>query len=97
MGGTRPILAAAVTPRSAAENVSYRHGEVYQLVYSLSATEEGDHGMNRAPLTLEAVKEQFCTEDKWAALEKIRERLDGVLDINRVAELTFEIGKDMDE
>lgn len=41
MGRAFPVLAAAVKARPAAENVSYRHGEVYQLVYSLSATEEG--------------------------------------------------------
>lgn len=49
--------------------------------------------MSKVALTLEAVKEQFCTGDKMEALKKIRERLDDVWDIEQAAELTAKIGE----
>lgn len=52
--------------------------------------------MEKKALTLEAVKEQFCTEDKRATLEKIRDRLDDVWDIDKAGELLCTIGKDME-
>lgn len=54
-------------------------------------------GTSKAALTLEAVKEQFCTADKMEALKKIRERLDDVLDIEQAAELTVKIGGQMEK
>lgn len=52
--------------------------------------------MSASALTLEAVKEQFCTVDKKEALIKIREGLDDEWDIEQAAELTVEIGKKME-
>lgn len=48
-------------------------------------------------VTLEAVKEQFCTQDKREALEKIRDRLDDIWDIEKAAQMTAEIGERMEE
>lgn len=52
--------------------------------------------MSASALTLEAVKEQFCTVDKKEALIKIREGLDDEWGIEQAAELTAEIGKKME-
>lgn len=46
---------------------------------------------------LEAVKEQFCAEDKIATLEAIRERLDELMDIDEAAEMLQYIAEDMDK
>lgn len=48
-------------------------------------------------VSLEAVKAQFCTEDKSATLETIRERLDEVMNIELAAEMLQDIGEDMDK
>lgn len=48
-------------------------------------------------LTLEAVKEHFCTADKRESLEAIRKRLDDALDIEWAAQLTIDIGEDMEK
>lgn len=48
-------------------------------------------------LTLEAVKEQFCIEDKQEALKLLKEQLENALDIEWAAELTVEIGKQMEK
>lgn len=54
-------------------------------------------GMNKAALTLEAVKEQFCTADKWEALKQMADRLESVWDIDKAVELTAEIGEKMEK
>lgn len=51
----------------------------------------------RNSLSLEAVKEQFCVEDKKAALEAIREQLDDVWSIDDAADLTISIGERMEK
>lgn len=48
------------------------------------------------PLTLEAVREQFCIADKPEALKKMSEQLESVWDIDRAAELTHKITERMD-
>lgn len=48
------------------------------------------------PLTLEAVREQFCIAEKREALEKIADRLESVWDIDKAAELTLRIARDME-
>ena len=48
-------------------------------------------------LTLEAVKEQFCITDKREALEKIGDSLASAWSIERAAELTAQIGEQMDK
>lgn len=53
--------------------------------------------MSMEPLTLEAVKEQFCTTDKEEAIKQIRERLESVWDIDKTVELTAKIGEQMED
>lgn len=53
--------------------------------------------MSEKALTLEAVKEQFCVADKREALERMRQSLDDVWDIDKAAELLASIGEDMDK
>lgn len=53
--------------------------------------------MSGKPLTLEAVKEQFCTEDKQAALQRTMDRLESEWDTQKTAELVLKIGKRMEE
>lgn len=48
-------------------------------------------------VSLESVKEQFCTEDKTATLEAIRARIDDLMDIDTAAEMLQTIGEDMDK
>lgn len=48
-------------------------------------------------VSLGAVKEQFCAEDKTATLEAIRERLDELMDIDAAAEMLQDIGEDMEK
>lgn len=48
--------------------------------------------MSKVALTLEAVKEQFCTADKREALEQMADQLESVWDIDKAAELTVKIG-----
>lgn len=48
-------------------------------------------------VSLEAVKEQFCIQDKREALCKLRERLDEIMDPEEAAKLALEIGEEMDK
>lgn len=48
-------------------------------------------------VTLEAVKEQFCIQDKQEALCRLREQLDETMDPEEAAKLTLEIGEEMDK
>ena len=48
-------------------------------------------------LTLEAVKEQFCVDDRTEALTEIRKRLDETMTIDEATELMCAIGNDMEE
>lgn len=52
---------------------------------------------NLKSITLEAVKEQFCTVDKQEALKMIREQLESVWNYEYAAELTANIGKQTNE
>lgn len=47
-------------------------------------------------VSLDAVKEQFCVADKRVVLERISEQLESVWDIDKAAELTLHIGKEME-
>lgn len=53
--------------------------------------------MSGRTLTLEAVKEQFCIEDKRAALEQTKEQLESTWDIQKAAKLVIKIGNRMEE
>lgn len=53
--------------------------------------------MSKVALTLEAVKEQFCTADKREALKQMADRLESVWDIDKAAELTVKIGEKMEK
>lgn len=48
-------------------------------------------------VTLEAVREQFCIQDKREAICKIREQLDKTLTPEEAAQLTLEIGKEAEK
>ena len=48
-------------------------------------------------VTLEAVKEQFCVQDKREALCKLRERLDEIMNPEEAEKLALEIGGEMDK
>lgn len=48
-------------------------------------------------VTLEAVREQFCVQNKQEALCKLREQFDKILDPEEAAKLTLEIGEEMDK
>lgn len=53
--------------------------------------------MSKAALTLEAVKEQFCTADKMECLKKMRQHLDDAWSIDEAAKLTVCICEDMEK
>lgn len=53
--------------------------------------------MSEVVLTLEAVKEQFCTADKREALKQMADQLESVWDIDKAAELTVKIGEKMEK
>lgn len=53
--------------------------------------------MRKKHLTLEAVKEQFCTEDKQAVLDDIREQLNDFWDMDNTMELMSTIGEEMEK
>ncbi len=53
--------------------------------------------MSDKTLTPEAVKEQFCTEDKREALEGIRENLETVWDIDKTMDLAVKLGARMEK
>lgn len=48
-------------------------------------------------VTLEAVREQFCVQDKREALCKLRERFDEIMNPEEAAKLALEIGEEMDK
>lgn len=53
--------------------------------------------MSGKPLTLDAVKEQFCIADKMAALGEIKEQLENTWDIEKAADLLIKIGERMEK